>query len=176
MCIRDRTKAAKKSSRMEEKKADTIPYQTEDMADFDEAEITEDTAAEAAPVKKKKASAKSGRKSVSDKSGTGKTDRKKSGQLKSVSSKSATGKKKKSSGKRTSSSRKHRRRRKNWKPAVIAASLSVVVLGGGGFGLHALGIIGGREPVSYTHLARRTGAEWASVQLPFPDRLPDPGT
>ena len=41
-----RTKAAKKSSRMEEKKADTIPYQTEDMADFDEAEITEDTAAE----------------------------------------------------------------------------------------------------------------------------------
>ena len=140
-----RTKAAKKSSRMEEKKADTILYQTEDMVDFDEAEITEDAAAEAAPVKKKKASAKSGRKSVSDKSGTGKADRKKSGQLKSVSSKSATGKKKKSSGKRTSSSRKHRRRRKNWKPAVIAASLAVVVLGGGGFGLHALGIIGGRE-------------------------------
>ncbi len=41
--------------------------------------------------------------------------------------------------------KKRRRRRKNLRPFILAASLAVVFLGGGLFGMHALGIIGGKE-------------------------------
>ena len=58
-----------------------------------------------------------------------------------------TAKKKKSSSARKTKSKKkrRRRRRRNLKPFILAASVAVLVLGGGLFGLHALGVIGGKE-------------------------------